>query len=142
MEVREKDKWVRFTPYNGFKATLTIEFDHPVFNRSAPTFSIDFSGSSYIEEIARARTFGFMQEVELMRSHNLGLGGNLSNAVVIDETDVLNPEGLRYPRRIRPPQNPRRHRRPLHRRPPLHRRVRGLQIRPRRQQRPAAQNPR
>lgn len=97
VEVREKDKWVRFTPYNGFKATLTIEFDHPVFNRSAPTFSIDFSGSSYIEEIARARTFGFMQEVELMRSHNLGLGGNLSNAVVIDETDVLNPEGLRYP---------------------------------------------
>ncbi|MGF6147458.1 UDP-3-O-[3-hydroxymyristoyl] N-acetylglucosamine deacetylase [Kingella potus] len=97
VEVREQDKWVRFDPYAGFKVTLTIEFDHPVFNRSAPTFSIDFAGSSYIEEIARARTFGFMQEVELMRSHNLGLGGNLSNAVVIDETDVLNPEGLRYP---------------------------------------------
>lgn len=95
--VAEADKWVRFCPYDGFKITLTIEFDHPVFNRSNQTLSIDFAGQSYIEEIARARTFGFMQEVELMRSHNLGLGGNLNNAIVIDETDVLNPEGLRYP---------------------------------------------
>lgn len=97
VEVKESGKWVRFTPYDGFKVTLTIEFDHPVFNRSNPTFEIDFAGKSYIDEIARARTFGFMQEVELMRSHNLGLGGNLSNAIVIDDTDVLNPEGLRYP---------------------------------------------
>ncbi|QEY25303.1 UDP-3-O-acyl-N-acetylglucosamine deacetylase [Neisseria zalophi] len=97
VEIKETGKWVRFTPYNGFKVTLTIEFDHPVFNRSNPTFEIDFAGKSYIDEIARARTFGFMQEVELMRSHNLGLGGNLSNAIVIDDTDVLNPEGLRYP---------------------------------------------
>ena len=97
VEIKETGKWVRFTPYDGFKVTLTIEFDHPVFNRSAPTFEIDFAGKSYIDEIARARTFGFMQEVELMRAHNLGLGGNLSNAIVIDDTDVLNPEGLRYP---------------------------------------------
>ncbi|MCS4534683.1 UDP-3-O-acyl-N-acetylglucosamine deacetylase [Neisseria montereyensis] len=97
IEIKEPGKWVRFTPYNGFKVTLTIEFDHPVFNRSNPTFEIDFAGKSYVDEIARARTFGFMQEVELMRSHNLGLGGNLSNAIVIDDTDVLNPEGLRYP---------------------------------------------
>ena len=97
VEVKEAGKWVRFTPYNGFKVTLTIEFDHPVFNRSNPTFEIDFAGKSYVEEIARARTFGFMQEVELMRAHNLGLGGNLNNAIVIDDTDVLNPEGLRYP---------------------------------------------
>ena len=97
IEIKETGKWVRFTPYDGFKVTLTIEFDHPVFNRSAPTFEIDFAGKSYIDEIARARTFGFMQEVELMRAHNLGLGGNLSNAIVIDDTDVLNPEGLRYP---------------------------------------------
>ncbi|WP_274572536.1 UDP-3-O-acyl-N-acetylglucosamine deacetylase [Neisseria leonii] len=97
VEVKETGKWVRFTPYDGFKVTLTIEFDHPVFNRSSPTFEIDFSGQSYIEEIARARTFGFMQEVEMMRAHNLGLGGNLTNAIVIDDTDVLNPEGLRYP---------------------------------------------
>ena len=97
VEVKEAGKWVRFTPYNGFKVTLTIEFDHPVFNRSNPTIEIDFAVKSYVEEIARARTFGFMQEVELMRAHNLGLGGNLNNAIVIDDTDVLNPEGLRYP---------------------------------------------
>lgn len=95
--IEEGDKWVRFTPYEGFRVTLTIDFDHPVFNRSNQVYQIDFAGQSYIEEIARARTFGFMQEVELMRSHNLGLGGNLNNAIVIDEADVLNPEGLRYP---------------------------------------------
>ena len=97
VEVQEPGKWVRFTPYDGFKITLTIDFDHPVFNRSNQTFEIDFAGQSYVDEIARARTFGFMQEVEMMRSHNLGLGGNLNNAIVIDDTDVLNPEGLRYP---------------------------------------------
>lgn len=97
VEVKEPDKWVRFAPYEGFKVALTIEFDHPVFNLSEPTFEIDFAGASYIDEIARARTFGFMQEVEMMRAHGLGLGGNLNNAVVIDDTDVLNPEGLRYP---------------------------------------------
>ena len=97
VEIKETGKWVRFTPYDGFKITLTIEFDHPVFNRSAPTFEIDFAGKSYIDEIARARTFGFMQEVELMRAHNLGLGGNLSNAIVIDDTDVLNGEVLGKP---------------------------------------------
>lgn len=97
VEVRETGKWVRFTPYDGFKVSLTIEFDHPVFNRSAPTFEIDFAGKSYVDEIARARTFGFMHEVELMRAHNLGLGGNLTNAIVIDDADILNPEGLRYP---------------------------------------------
>ncbi|MDO4694076.1 MAG: UDP-3-O-acyl-N-acetylglucosamine deacetylase [Eikenella sp.] len=97
VEVKESGKWVRFLPYDGFKLSLTIEFDHPVFNRSNPTFEIDFAGASYIDEIARARTFGFMQEVEMMRAHGLGLGGNLNNAVVIDDDDVLNPEGLRYP---------------------------------------------
>lgn len=97
VEIQEAGKWVRFSAYDGFKVALTIEFDHPVFNRSAPRFEIDFAGQSYIEEIARARTFGFMQEVEMMRQHNLGLGGNLTNAIVIDDTDVLNPEGLRYP---------------------------------------------
>ena len=97
VKVEEPAKWVKFTPYEGFKVTLTIEFDHPVFNRSNPTFEIDFAGKNYVDEIARARTFGFMQEVEMMRAHNLGLGGNLSHAIVIDDTDVLNPEGLRYP---------------------------------------------
>lgn len=97
IEIKEQNKSVKFMPYNGFKVSLTIDFDHPVFNQSPPTFEIDFAGQSYIEEIARARTFGFMQEVEMMRAHNLGLGGNLNNAIVIDETDVLNPDGLRYP---------------------------------------------
>ena len=95
--VEDPNKRVAFLPYDGFKVTLTIDFDHPVFNRSNQTYSIDFAGASYLEEIARARTFGFMQEVELMRSHNLGLGGNLTNAIVIDDFDVLNPVGLRYP---------------------------------------------
>lgn len=97
VEVREDGKWVRFEPYEGFKIRLTIDFDHPVFNRSNQSFEIDFAGKSYIEEIARARTFGFMQEVEFMRANGLGLGGSLHNAVVINEDDVLNPEGLRYP---------------------------------------------
>ncbi len=97
IEIQEPNKWVKFTPYDGLKMALTIEFDHPVFNRSSPRFEIDFAGQSYIEEIARARTFGFMQEVELMRKHGLGLGGNLTNAIVIDDADVLNPDGLRYP---------------------------------------------
>ena len=97
VSAEEPGKSVKFLPYDGFKVGLTIEFDHPVFNRSARRFEIDFAGKSYVDEIARARTFGFMQEVELMRQHGLGLGGNLTNAVVIDDTDVLNPEGLRYP---------------------------------------------
>ena len=95
--INDSGKSVKFMPYDGFKVALTIEFDHPVFNRSSPRFEIDFAGQNYIEEIARSRTFGFMQEVELMRQHGLGLGGNLSNAIVIDDVDVLNPEGLRYP---------------------------------------------
>lgn len=97
VEIKEAGKWVKFTPYDGFKVVLTIEFDHPVFNQSPPRFEIDFAGQNYVEEIARARTFGFMQEVELMRKHGLGLGGNLTNAIVIDDADVLNPDGLRYP---------------------------------------------
>ncbi len=96
VRVEDPGKWVQFTPYEGFKVSLTIDFDHPVFNCTNQTFHIDFAGQSYIDEIARARTFGFMQEMELMRSHNLGLGGNLNNAIVIDDTDVLNPDGLRY----------------------------------------------
>ena len=96
VEIIETEKSVRFSPYNGFKVNLTIDFDHPVFHRSEQSLTVDFAGQSYLDEIARARTFGFMQEVELMRTHNLGLGGNLTNAIVIDETDILNPEGLRY----------------------------------------------
>ncbi len=76
VEVKEAGKWVRFTPYDGFKVTLTIEFDHPVFNRSSPTFEIDFAGKSYIDEIARARTFGFYPD-EFVRHKILDAIGDL-----------------------------------------------------------------
>lgn len=96
VEVKESDKWVRFLPHEGFKVSLTIDFDHPIINRGKQNSTIDFATASYLDEIARARTFGFMQEVEFMRSHNLGLGGNLNNAIVIDDNDILNPDGLRF----------------------------------------------
>lgn len=97
IEVVEGDKWVRLTPHEGFKVSLSIAFDHPAFSRAPQIVEIDFSHSSYIDEISRARTFGFMHEVEFMRSHGLGLGGTLDNAIVIDDEYVLNPEGLRFP---------------------------------------------
>jgi UDP-3-O-[3-hydroxymyristoyl] N-acetylglucosamine deacetylase len=97
IEVREGDKWVRLEPYEGFKINLSIEFNHPAFNRAPQKVEIDFSRQSYIDELSRARTFGFMHEVEYMRHHGLGLGGNLENAVVIDDEFVLNPDGLRFP---------------------------------------------
>jgi UDP-3-O-[3-hydroxymyristoyl] N-acetylglucosamine deacetylase len=97
VEVREGDKWVRLEPYDGFKINLSIEFNHPAFNRAPQNVEIDFSRHSYIDELSRARTFGFMHEVEYMRHHGLGLGGNLENAVVIDDEFVLNPDGLRFP---------------------------------------------
>lgn len=97
IECRCEDKWVRLTPHNGFKVSLSIEFNHPAFNLAPQQVEIDFACRSYIDEISRARTFGFMHEVEQMRSHGLGLGGNLNNAIVIDDEYVLNPEGLRFP---------------------------------------------
>jgi UDP-3-O-[3-hydroxymyristoyl] N-acetylglucosamine deacetylase len=97
VEVVDGDKWVKLEPYDGFKVTLAIEFNHPAFNRAPQTVEIDFAHRSYIDEISRARTFGFMHEVEYMRQHGLGLGGSLDNAIVIDDEYVLNPEGLRFP---------------------------------------------
>ncbi|MFH4416436.1 MAG: UDP-3-O-acyl-N-acetylglucosamine deacetylase [Neisseriaceae bacterium] len=97
IRIEEGDKEVELVPYEGFKIKLTIDFEHPVFKKALSSLEIDFSKVSYIEEIARARTFGFMHEIEFMRSHQLGLGGNLSNAIVVSDTDVLNVEGLRYP---------------------------------------------
>jgi UDP-3-O-[3-hydroxymyristoyl] N-acetylglucosamine deacetylase len=96
IEVVEGDKWVRLDPHEGFKVKLSIEFNHPAFNRAPQTVDIDFAHRSYIDEISRARTFGFMHEVEYMRQHGLGRGGNLENAIVIDDEYVLNPEGLRF----------------------------------------------
>jgi UDP-3-O-[3-hydroxymyristoyl] N-acetylglucosamine deacetylase len=96
VEVREGDKWARLDPYDGYKVSFSIEFKHPVIERSTQSVEIDFAETSYLKEIARARTFGFMHEVENLRENGLALGGGLDNAVVLDEYRVLNAEGLRF----------------------------------------------
>ena len=96
VEVREGDKLARFEPHNGFKIEFSIDFDHPVFENSAKSVCVDFTTTSYIREVSRARTFGFMYEVEWMRGQGLALGGSLDNAIVLDEYRVLNNDGLRY----------------------------------------------
>ncbi len=94
--VTEGDKSARFEPHNGFKIQFSIDFDHPVFENSAKSVCVDFANTSYIKEVSRARTFGFMHEVEWMRGQGLALGGSLDNAIVLDEYRVLNNDGLRY----------------------------------------------
>lgn len=96
VRVEEADKWAMFEPFNGFKVGFTIEFDHPVFNEKNCRAEIDFSTTSYVKEVSRARTFGFMRDVELLREKNLALGGSLDNAVVVDDYRILNDDGLRY----------------------------------------------
>ena len=96
VEVHEDDKWVTFEPYHGFKMDFTIDFAHPVFENSSSNVKIDFADNSYISEISRARTFGFMHEVEYLRANGLARGGSLDNAIVLDEFRVLNTDGLRY----------------------------------------------
>ena len=96
VEVTDGDKWARFEPFEGFKLSFSIEFDHPAFERSAQVAHVDFADTSYVKEVARARTFGFIQDVEALRDSGLALGGSLENAVVVDEYRVLNVEGLRY----------------------------------------------
>jgi len=96
VHVEEGGKWVRFDPYEGFKLELSIDFDHPVFDRSRQSVCVDFAATSYVREVSRARTFGFMQDVETMRSQGLALGGSLDNAIVMDDYRVLNSDGLRY----------------------------------------------
>lgn len=96
VEVKEGDKWVMFEPYHGFKMDFTIDFAHPVFENSGSNVKIDFKDNSYIQEISRARTFGFMHEVEYLRANGLARGGSLDNAIVLDEYRILNRDGLRY----------------------------------------------
>mgnify|MGYP005694582499 FL=1 len=96
VEVREGDKIASFVPYEGFKVTFEIDFDHPVFRQSVQTASLDFSSTSYVKEVSRARTFGFTKDLEYMRSKNLALGGSGKNAIVVDDYRVLNEDGLRY----------------------------------------------
>ena len=96
VEVAQGDKVARFEPHDGFVLDFTIDFPHPVFGSENRHVVIDFAKHSYTKEVSRARTFGFMQDVEAMRSAGLALGGSLQNAIVLDETRVLNSEGLRY----------------------------------------------
>jgi UDP-3-O-[3-hydroxymyristoyl] N-acetylglucosamine deacetylase len=96
VKVEDGDKWARFDAYDGFKVNFEIEFDHPVFKRRSQVASMDFSTTTFLREVSRARTFGFMRDLEYMRSRNLALGGNLDNAIVLDEYRILNEDGLRY----------------------------------------------
>jgi len=94
--VEDGDKWAEFHPFDGFKVNFRIEFDHPIFKRRTQSASMDFSTTSFLKEVSRARTFGFMRDLEAMRSHNLALGGNLDNAIVLDDEGIMNEDGLRY----------------------------------------------
>lgn len=94
--VEEGDKWARFDPLNGFKVSFGIVFDHPIFNKSLQQATIDFSTTSFVKEVSRARTFGFMHDVETLRKAGLVRGGSLDNAIVMDSYHILNEDGLRY----------------------------------------------
>lgn len=94
--VRDGDKWARFDPFDGFKVGFSIDFDHPIFTRKTSTAEIDFSTTSFVKEVSRARTFGFMRDIEMLRERNLVLGGSMDNAIVLDDYRVLNEDGLRY----------------------------------------------
>src|SRR3954463_10998510 len=95
IEIQQGDKKVRLEPFNGFKVAFSIEFAHPVFEPEHSSVEVDFADVSFVREISRARTFGFTQEVEMMRSRGLGRGGSLDNAIVVDDFRVLNADGLR-----------------------------------------------
>jgi UDP-3-O-[3-hydroxymyristoyl] N-acetylglucosamine deacetylase len=96
VEVRDGDKWARLDPYDGFRLSFSIDFRHPVIERSTQSVTVDFAETSYLKEIARARTFGFMHDMEDLRDSGLALGGGLDNAVVLDDYRVLNADGLRF----------------------------------------------
>lgn len=96
VRVEDGDKWAELRPYEGFRVNFAIDFDHPAIRQTRQKMSLDFSTASYVEEISRARTFGFMRDLEYMNANNLALGGSMENAVALDDYRVLNPEGLRY----------------------------------------------
>ena len=96
VEVKLDDKWARFDPFAGFRVSFKIDFNHPVFRSHQSFASVDFSTTSYLKEVARARTFGFMRDIEMLRERNLVLGDSMDNAVVLDDYRVLNEDGLRY----------------------------------------------
>ena len=95
-KIADGDKWACFEPFNGFKVTFTIDFDHPLFKSHPKTATLDFSSLSYVKEVSRARTFGFMADFEKLQALNLARGASLDNAIAIDDFRVLNEDGLRY----------------------------------------------
>jgi len=97
VEVVSDDKVARIEPYNGFKVSFSIDFAHPLFDDSNQKATLDFSSTSYVKEVSRARTFGFLSDYEYIRKNNLALGASLDNAIVLDEYKILNEDGLRYP---------------------------------------------
>jgi UDP-3-O-[3-hydroxymyristoyl] N-acetylglucosamine deacetylase len=94
--VEDGDKWAAFEPFDGFKVTFTIDFEHPAFAENVKTATMDFSSTTFVKEVSRARTFGFMRDIEMLRQNNLALGGSLDNAIVVDDAKILNEDGLRY----------------------------------------------
>jgi len=96
VQVQEDDKTAMFEPYNGFKVSFAIDFDYPVFRNRNLKASIDFSSTAFVKEVSRARTFGFIHEIEYLRSRGLARGGSMENAIVVDENTILNEDGLRY----------------------------------------------
>lgn len=96
IKVEDGDKWARFEPFNGFKVGFSIEFKHPLFSSRTSRAEIDFSTTSFVKEVSRARTFGFMRDIEMLRERNLAMGGSMDNAIVLDDYRVLNEDGLRY----------------------------------------------
>ena len=96
IRVEDGDKWARFEPFDGFKVGFTIDFNHPIFTRSTSSAEVDFSTTSFVKEVSRARTFGFMKDIEMLRDRKLVLGASMDNAIVLDDYRVLNEDGLRY----------------------------------------------
>ncbi len=94
--VKDGDKEASLLPFDGFKVAFSIDFDHPVFHDRSAHAEIDFSTTSFVKEVSRARTFGFMHEIEYLRSRGLARGGSVDNAIVVDEFRILNQDGLRY----------------------------------------------
>ncbi|MCF6235227.1 MAG: UDP-3-O-acyl-N-acetylglucosamine deacetylase [Gammaproteobacteria bacterium] len=94
--VHDGEKWAKFTPFNGFKVSFSIDFDHPAFRGRAQKAEVDFSSTAFVKEVSRARTFGFMRDLEMLQKNKLALGGSSDNAIVMDEQRILNEDGLRY----------------------------------------------
>jgi UDP-3-O-[3-hydroxymyristoyl] N-acetylglucosamine deacetylase len=96
VRVEDGDKWAAFESFDGFKVTFTIDFEHPAFAEHLRTATMDFSSTTFVKEVSRARTFGFMKDIDMLRRNNLALGGSLDNAIVVDDAKILNEDGLRY----------------------------------------------